>query len=102
LLKVCIDLPTDDPNVQRFVPRPQVNVSEGAEKAGFNLRVEYPNENIAKYYKVKSIVKEYSYSARLCARDGGILASPQNTEMAKVSTIRKKPQKFQKQFKINI
>jgi hypothetical protein len=82
-------LPTDDINVQRFVSKPRVNVSEAAEKAGFNLRVEYPNENVAKHYKVISsdvLITAYWYASRICGQEGGILASPHNVKMAKVSS----------------
>jgi len=77
----------------RFIEVPHINVSNKAREAGFTHRVEYPVQNIAKFYKVlnmnnykveNSNVDGKWYWHRLCAAEGGLLATPYDPGMAQI------------------
>ena len=73
--------------VDYFVPTPNITVKSNAEKHGFDQRVEFPDQNVAKYYKIIDLEKggwNYFTFSRLCAQNRGLLASPYNPEIAKV------------------
>ena len=77
---------------ETYVPMPFIDVQANALKNGFDRRVEFPIQNIVKYYKVVDLTKldfweegvSSWYASRACAQEGGLLASPYNLDMAKV------------------
>ena len=73
--------------INYFVPTPNINVKSNAERNGFNQMVKFPDQNVAKYYKIIDLKKDevpYHTFSRLCAKNRGTLASPYSPQMAKV------------------
>ena len=81
--------PGIDPNEQRrYFPTPILDHSESAYELGFHHRVEFPDQNIARYFKIVDIPDEIDNNnkqyTRLCAKAGGVLVNSYDPKISKV------------------
>ena len=72
---------------ERFIQTPVLNVQKNAQKLGFTQRVEFPEQNVIKYYKdINDTGNFKSYFSRRCAKENGILVMADNPSIAQVPT----------------
>ena len=70
----------------RFIPTPKINVEQNALDLGFNKRIEFPEQNIVKYFKIINDTEkqDFWYFSRKCAKENGVLYMPEDPSMAQV------------------
>ena len=70
----------------RFIATPKINVEQNALDLGFNKRIEFPEQNIVKYFKIINDTGEqdFWYFSRKCAKENGVLYMPEDPSMAQV------------------
>ena len=73
----------------RFIPMPKINVEQNALDLGFNKRIEFPEQNIVKYFKIINDTEkqDFWYFSRKCAKENGVLYMPEDPSMAQVKFI---------------
>lgn len=86
--KICVALPGFDQLLtEKYIPIPSILVESKAKALGFDKKVEFPEQNLIKYYKVLKTPTnptEFWQASRSCAAQKGILASPYDANMAKI------------------
>ena len=70
----------------RFIEAPKINVEQNALDLGFNKRIEFPEQNIVKYFKIINDTEkqDFWYFSRKCAKENGVLYMPEDPSMAQV------------------
>ena len=74
----------------RFIATPQgINVEQNALNLGFTKRIEFPQQNIVKYFKIINDTEkqDFWYFSRKCAKENGVLYMPEDPSMAQVCTL---------------
>ena len=87
-LQICVAKSGMDQIItDRFIPTPQkINVEQNALNLGFNKRIEFPEQNIVKYFKIINDTEkqDFWYFSRKCAKENGVLYMPEDPSMAQV------------------
>ena len=101
-LKICVAKSGMDQIItDRFIPIPKINVEQNALDLGFNKRIEFPEQNIVKYFKIINDTEkqDFWYFSRKCAKENGVLYMPEDPSMAQVQF---NPSLFSQVFKVHI
>lgn len=86
-LQICVAKSGMDQIItDRFIPTPKINVEQNALDLGFNKRIEFPEQNIVKYFKIINDTEkqDFWYFSRKCAKENGVLYMPEDPSMAQV------------------
>ena len=75
-----------------FIATPKINVEQNALDLGFNKRIEFPEQNIVKYFKIINDTEkeDFWYFSRKCAKENGVLQCRRILQWLRYNSIQSK------------